>query len=81
MSEERTASDWYFDRHGHRPGEATDEQRRDEYFRLCEVCQEKGFKSGWAAHKFKELFGVWPDKEWGKPAAKPQSCPNCGFAL
>jgi DNA repair protein RadD len=33
---------------------------------------EKGFKAGWAAHKFRELYGDWPPREWNRqPLVKP----------
>jgi DNA repair protein RadD len=27
---------------------------------LTFIAAERGYKSGWVAHKFKERFGVWP---------------------
>jgi DNA repair protein RadD len=34
---------------------------------LAHICSERGYQQGWAAHKFKEKFGMWPP--WG---ARPQ---------
>lgn len=41
------------------------EQRSDEqafYSGLIDFAQRRGFKEGWASNKFKERFGVWPDR-------------------
>jgi len=27
---------------------------------LRAVAREKGFKPGWAAHRYRAVFGVWP---------------------
>jgi DNA repair protein RadD len=27
---------------------------------LIHIAAERGYKPGWAAHKFKEKFGTWP---------------------
>ena len=43
-----------------RAASATTEQKAAEYKRLLGVAAEKGFKTGFAAHKYRELFGVWP---------------------
>jgi superfamily II DNA or RNA helicase len=39
---------------------ATREEKVAEFLRLKEVAAKKGFKDGFAAHKYRELFGVWP---------------------
>lgn len=39
---------------------ATKSDKKAEYRRLEEVRQRKGFSKGWTAHKYKELFGMWP---------------------
>lgn len=39
---------------------ASHAERMVEYDRLLEVARSKGFKDGWAAHQYKELFGKWP---------------------
>jgi DNA repair protein RadD len=44
-------------------GAEADPQRRrsDDLFRqLCAVQQMRGYKDGWAAHKFKDNFGHFP---------------------
>ena len=50
------------------PGEMTElgtageiaEQRRQWYGQLIHICQERGYKPGWAAQKYKSKFGSWP---------------------
>jgi hypothetical protein len=32
------------------------------YSGLIDFAQRRGWSEGWAAHKFKERFGVWPRK-------------------
>ncbi|MEQ9642506.1 MAG: DEAD/DEAH box helicase [Alphaproteobacteria bacterium] len=31
---------------------------------LLSIADERGYKAGWAAHKFKTKFGRWPDRRW-----------------
>ena len=40
------------------------EGRRAEYDRLAQVASDKGYKSGWIYHRFREKFGVPPPREW-----------------
>lgn len=35
-------------------------EKRAVYERLLDVAREKGFKDGWASHKYRDVFGVWP---------------------
>jgi DNA repair protein RadD len=35
---------------------------------LTHIAQQRGYKPGWAAYKFKEKFGSWP----AAPALAPQ---------
>lgn len=39
---------------------ATSDEKRSEYQRLNSIAMDKGFKPGWAAHQYREIFGVWP---------------------
>jgi DNA repair protein RadD len=39
---------------------ATREQKGRELLRLRAVAAERTFKAGWAAHRYREIFGVWP---------------------
>lgn len=36
------------------------EERAAEYKRLLAVAERKGYAAGWAAHKYRSTFGVWP---------------------
>lgn len=42
------------------PPRATLDQKRAVYERLLSVAQERGFADGWAAHRYREIFGCWP---------------------
>lgn len=40
---------------------AKDRQERQRFFsQLCHIVQERNYAPGWAAHKYKARFGVWP---------------------
>jgi DNA repair protein RadD len=41
------------------------------YGQLRSIAEARGYKSGWVAHKFRALFGVWPNAYTGLPAAPP----------
>lgn len=41
---------------------ATPADKQDWYSQLIGYGREKNYKPGWAAHKFKVKFGVWPNK-------------------
>lgn len=49
----------------------------NEYNRLWKVVQEKGFKPGWAAHKYKEKFGEWPPDGWREKLEGRIKCLSC----
>jgi hypothetical protein len=34
---------------------------------LTHIAEERGYKPGWVAHKFKEKFGHWPDLPYRWP--------------
>jgi len=42
------------------PAHATKAQKRAVYARLLETARERGFAEGWAAHRYREVFGCWP---------------------
>ncbi|HEY1260559.1 MAG TPA: DEAD/DEAH box helicase [Stellaceae bacterium] len=45
-----------------------DAPARDRFHRgLIWIAQERGYKSGWVAHKFKEKFGIWPPRHHAGP--------------
>jgi hypothetical protein len=41
---------------------------------LLSIADERGYKSGWAAHKFKEKFGFWPPR---MPLPTIKASPEC----
>ena len=52
---------------GSRPFGSVSDRHRQEYAKkdlwhgaLVKIAQQKGYAHGWAAHKFREKFGVWP---------------------
>jgi DNA repair protein RadD len=59
-----------------RVAHATSEEKAAEYLRLLDVAARRGFKAGFAAHAYRETFGVWPrfsDEllEHAQPAVSP----------
>jgi superfamily II DNA or RNA helicase len=51
--------------------DAPDLDRLDFYRQLLGVAGERNYRSGWAAHKFKEKFGTWPPGHWSKTPERP----------
>jgi superfamily II DNA or RNA helicase len=53
------------------------EQKAAFYGELMTYCDRKGYKPGWAAAKFKDKFGTWPNAyraaEWREPSAETLS--------
>jgi superfamily II DNA or RNA helicase len=45
------------------------EEKRQFHAQLVWIARERGYQSGWAAHKFKEKFGEWPPDRSIVPAA------------
>lgn len=53
----------------HAPGELSElgeggvsnAEKRTVYAQLLWIARDRGYSSGWAAHKFKERFGTWPN--------------------
>lgn len=43
------------------------EEKREWYGQMLFVCSERGYKPGWAANKFKEKFGSWPNNLRAEP--------------
>ena len=41
--------------------------QRAEYQRLLAVVRDKGYRLGWASHRFKASFGRWPPRAWQPP--------------
>jgi superfamily II DNA or RNA helicase len=42
------------------PRDATLDQKRAVFEHFTQIAQDKGFKPGWASHRFREAFGHWP---------------------
>lgn len=40
---------------------ATRAVKQEFYSQLLGVCENRGYKDGWAAHKYRERFSVWPN--------------------
>jgi hypothetical protein len=41
------------------------------YAQLMGYAQERGYATGWAAHKFREKFDVWPNDYRNVPVTEP----------
>jgi DNA repair protein RadD len=59
-----------------RASRASTTEKKAEYLRLLEVVRLRGFQKGFAGHKFREVFGHWPNYspaqlEGVTPASKP----------
>ena len=50
------------------PKEVSSQVKSDWYRQLKRYCQKMGYQPGWLAHKFREKFGVWPNKYQRLPA-------------
>ena len=44
------------------------DERRRWHAEFAWIAQERGYKTGWTAHKFKEKFGAWPSERFIAPA-------------
>lgn len=42
------------------PHKATTEQKRSVYQQFAEVGRQRGYAHGWASHRYRDVFGVWP---------------------
>ena len=52
----------------------TPQSDKDQWYgMLVGYARKKGFKDGWASHKYKEKFGVWPAKKNGVAAIEPNA--------
>jgi DNA repair protein RadD len=50
---------------------ASKDERAAFYAQLMGYAQARGYSSGWAAHKFREKFDVWPNDYRSLPAMEP----------
>ena len=48
-----------------------DQERLVFFAELIGYACERQYKTGWAAHKYREKFGDWPPRGWIPPAAQP----------
>ena len=46
---------------------------------LAWIAREKGYASGWAAHKYREKFGVWPNDRIRTASPRPPSVKTSGW--
>jgi DNA repair protein RadD len=49
------------------PHEYSPEQRQEFQAMLTYIAEERGYKPGWIAHKYKEKFGQWPRHRYVSP--------------
>jgi DNA repair protein RadD len=61
-----------------RNGEARRQQRQT-YAELRMYAHSRGFKPGWAAHKYKEAFGSFPPWDWNRDAMAVPSAETAGL--
>lgn len=40
---------------------------------LTHIALERGYKAGWAAHKYKEKFGAFPPRGWSPQPIQPSA--------
>ena len=59
------------ERNGDR-GQIPLEEKLRFYGQLLWICNEKGYRHGWAAHKYKEKFRVWPPRNMAEPIEPDQ---------
>ncbi len=51
---------------------ATPVQKKKEYHRLLLVGMRNQFRKGWADHRYREVFGKWPDVKWKRTVSATQ---------
>jgi DNA repair protein RadD len=57
---------------GKKPEEAASRDEKAAFYaQLMGYAQKRGYSSGWAAHKFREKFDVWPNDYKNVPAIEP----------
>ena len=49
------------------------------YAELMTYARQKGYKLGWAAHKYKERYGVFPPKDWNADSQRQVSLATTGW--
>lgn len=62
-------------------------KKREDYLHWLKEGLQRGYKTGWAAYKFKDEYGIWPSKDWQFESdgakqlgseARQATCPACG---
>ena len=46
----------------------TEAKQKEQYFELCRVAKQRGYKDGWPGMKYKTMTGGWPKGGWKKQA-------------
>jgi superfamily II DNA or RNA helicase len=59
--------------------EPTSEEKAAWFRQLKLYCQQQGHNTGWISHKFREKFGIWPNKYASLPAATEVSPEVMGY--
>jgi hypothetical protein len=50
------------------------QEERDQFFQeLVWIARDRGYRDGWASHKFKEKFGDWPRNNLAVPRVPSQA--------
>lgn len=71
--EDKTPAQFFAERYGHGPESATIDEKAVEWNRLKDVAELRGFKPGWVAYRYKDLFGEWPPKKgYSETAEAPE---------
>jgi DNA repair protein RadD len=47
------------------------DERQRYYSSLIKICLDKGYNNGWVAHKYKEKYGLWPQRDMKWYPAEP----------
>lgn len=56
--------------------QAAAKEQKSEYYKLLGVARKRGFKEGWARHRFMEKYGFHPPMDWVKAAVEFREAMN-----
>jgi hypothetical protein len=45
-------------------GVASRAEKLERWLAICRQCQARGYKPGWAAHRFRDSFGHYPPRDF-----------------
>ncbi len=62
-----------------RKAEPSSQVKADWYRQLKKYATQHGYNPGWVSHKFREKFGVWPNKYTNLPPAREVSAEVLGY--